>query len=254
MITTILTNEIRVEKLRKEIQQPVQSLAEKLITDMGDNFESLTVVGSALTNDFDTKRSDINSVLVIGQRSHKLLKYIANMGKDLAKKRFQAPLLMTQEYIERSLDVFGMEFLDFQLTHATVAGDDPFANLTFQKENVRLQCERELKSALIQLRQSYIRSMGHHKQVGPMLAECVKQLVIVMRTMLWLRDIERPQEYQPTIEAAVKAFDISVSGHDSILTLRKHGNLPAADLMDPMFEDIYQAVDHLSQVVDQMKF
>jgi hypothetical protein len=254
MIINSSLKEICVDSIRNEIREPVALFTHKLIADLGDNFGSLTIVGSALTADFDVKRSDINSVLVIGHRSHKLLKYLAGLGKDLAKNRFQAPLLMTQEYINRSLDVFGMEFLDFQLTHQTVAGDDPFVNLSFQKANVRLQCERELKSSLIQLRQGYIRSMGRHKLVGPMLGECVKQLVVIMRTMLWLKDLPRPQQYQPTIEAAVKAFDISISGRDSIMMLRKQGNLPAADLMDPMFEDIYQAVDHLSRVVDQMTF
>jgi hypothetical protein len=244
---------INVDSLRDEIREPVRFFAQRLQEDVGENLQSFTVIGSSLTADFNPKRSDINTILVIEHRSHKLLKLLAGLGEAMGRKRLRAPLLMTREYIERSLDVFGIEFLDFQHNHQTVFGADPFADLVFQKQWVRLQCERELKSALIQLRQGYIRALGKHNYVGSLLVDCVKKLIVLMRTMLWLTDIDRPREVGPTVDQAAERFAVPIKGRDAALALYEKGGLPAADLMDPMFEDVYQMVDHLGKLVDQMK-
>jgi hypothetical protein len=249
----VSVHSINIDSLREEVREPVRTFAERLIGTVGDNLESLSVVGSALTRDFDRNRSDINTVLVVQRRSHKLLKSLAEMGQSMDRKRLQVPILVTREYIERSLDVFGVEFLDFQLNHQTVLGSDPFTDLVFHKECVRLQCERELKSALIQLRQGYIHFLGKHKYVEPMLVDCVKKVIVLMRTMLWLNDVDRPKEFKPTLDQAAEKFQIPIEGRDAIMILRDKDGLPAVDLMDPMFEQVYQVIDHLSRIVDQMK-
>jgi len=147
---------IKLQRLRSEIQAPLKGFAEKLTSLLGDNLESITVVGSSLTEDFDAGKSDINTVLVVKKLGLDCLKPLGGMIKSISKKRLAAPLLMTGSYIERSRDVFGIEFLDLQLLHETILGDDPFEKLNFEKGHVRLQCERELKAALIRLRQGYI--------------------------------------------------------------------------------------------------
>ena len=60
---------------------------------------------------------------------------------------------MTPHYLACSRDVFPVEFLDFQLVHETILGEDPFVSLQVDKAHVRLQCERELKATLVRLRQ-----------------------------------------------------------------------------------------------------
>lgn len=252
-MTQVPASSINVDALREDVREPIQFFAQRLIETVGDNLESFSIVGSALTQDFDQNRSDINSVLVLQRRSHKLLKALAEMGRSMGRKRLQAPILVTQEYIQRSLDVFGVEFLDFQLNHKTLIGPDPFTDLVFHKENLRLQCERELKSALIQLRQGYIRAMGKHTYIEPMLVECVKKIVVLMRTMLWLTDVQRPKEFKPTLDKASEQFQIPVEGRNAIWVLREKAGLPAVEMMDPVFELVYQVIDQLSRIVDQMK-
>ena len=138
----------------------------------------------------------------MGRRNQALLRQLAGYGSRMGKLRLQAPLLMTKEYIQQSLDVFGVEFLDFQLNHSTIYGTDPFTKLKFKKEDVRLQCERELKSALIKLRQGYIRSMGKPKIVGQLMIGCFGELLALWRAELWLADAERSKEAQATLVCA----------------------------------------------------
>ena len=245
-------NEFCLEGLRAEVRPAVQSLAQKLRDELGENMLSLSVVGSVLTDDFDPRRSDINTVLVVKRRGHELLQLLAGYGKSMGKRKLRAPLLMTAEYIRQSLDVFAVEFLDFQLNHHTVQGPDPFTALEFKKEDVRLQCERELKAALIKLRQGYVQAMGKGKLVGGLVLACAGQLVVLMRAMLWLVDCDRAKTAQATVQAAAErfAFDAGIIG--SLVSLKRQHAQPSPDQVEAMFEGLYQVVDHLARQVDQL--
>ena len=110
---------IKLDALRKEIHEQIRSFTEILIIELGKNLQSVTVVGSSLTSDFRAGKSDINTVLVLGKIQQGSLKQVARLAKPMSKNKISPPLLMTTSYIERSLDVFGVEFLEFQLAHQT---------------------------------------------------------------------------------------------------------------------------------------
>jgi hypothetical protein len=244
---------INLEGLRGEVRGAVGELAVRLVKDLGDKLQSLTVVGSALTPDFQAKRSDINTVLVVEHRSHELLKLLASYGKALGRLRLHAPLLLTEEYITDSREVFGVEFLDFQLNHFLVVGTDPFAGLTFEKNNVRLQCERELKSALITLRQGYIRCGGAPKVVGQMLMNGLGKMLPLLRAMLWLKDAPRATEAQRTVDEAGRVFKFDAAALGQLLALRAAGKVPDAKNVDVVFQEVYRILDHLAHVADGTK-
>jgi len=246
------TKKFNIEQLRREIREPLRFLAEKLLADLGENFLSLSVVGSSLTADFHPKRSDINTVLVVERRSHKLLHLLAGYGISMGKRKLRAPLLMTEAYIQQSLDVFGVEFLDFQLNHSVIYGPDPFQGLSISKADVRLQCERQLKASLIQLRQGYIRALAKPKLIGDLLINCIAELLVLMRAMLWLVDCDRPREAEPTLGAAAEQFKFDPQTIASLVQLKQQHARPQSDQVESMFENVYQVVDHLAKHVDQL--
>ena len=110
-----------------------------------DNIHSIAITGSALTDDFDPEKSDVNSVLVLNKMDLGFLEVLASFGKTYGKKGISAPLIMTPEYIKHSLDVFPIEFLNIKLLHETLFGEDLFQHLLIERKDLRLQCERELK-------------------------------------------------------------------------------------------------------------
>lgn len=244
---------LRLDTLPELIREPLKLLADRLGAGLGDNLQSITVVGSSLTPDYKPGRSDINTVVVLTQQALDSLSAIAGLAKPMSKKKISAPLLMTPGYIERSLDVFGVEFLDFQLTHQTILGTDPFASLSFDKKDVRLQCERELKATLIRLRQGYIAAAANKKLVRDILISTTKGLAPLLRAMLWLKDIDRPAATEPTFKKAGAEFSINI---DALITAGKWRHekvrLEAAE-MNKAFESVYTAVEHLASVVDELE-
>ena len=171
----------RLDGVRTEIREALRLLVERLEAALGDNLKSISVVGSALTQDFAPKSSDVNTVVLLEAHDIPALNGVALLAPRMSRYRISPPLLMTPFYIERSCDVFGVEFLDFQLVHETILGADPFAPLQFQKQDVRLQCERELKAMLVRLRQGYLAAAGTKRMVRDILISTAKGLAPVLR-------------------------------------------------------------------------
>lgn len=243
----------KLSLLREEVQEPVRFLLTRLQEDLNDDLLSLCVVGSALTGDFHPKRSDINTVLVVRRRSHQQLQQLASYGKSMGKRKLRAPLLMTPEYIQQSLDVFGVEFLDFQLNHSLVFGTDPFADLSFHKRDIRLQCERQFKAALIKLRQGYISALAKPKLIAGLLLECVSELTVLLRALLWLADSDRPREAMATLEMAAEKYEFDAQKVSALIKLKQQHAQPQANQVEMYFENIYQVIDHLAQKIDRIE-
>jgi len=244
---------LKLDILPEQIRQPITLFAEGLRTGLGDNLQSITVVGSSLTQDYKPGRSDINTVLVLNRFSLDCLNTIAGMAKPMSKKKVSVPLLMTPAYIERSLDVFGVEFLDFQLTHRTILGSDPFLQIRFEKRNVRLQCERELKAMLIRLRQGYVAAAAKKKMVRDIIIAAAKGLAPVLRAMLWLKDTDRPAETEPTFNKAATEFSVRM---DPLITAgnwrHEKVRLQEAEVRNA-FESTYTAIEQLAIAVDKLE-
>ncbi len=244
---------LKTDGLPQAIHEPLRLLTAHLEASLADNLSGITVVGSALTDDFHPGASDINTVVVLRRHATAALSAIASMAKPLRKQKVSPPLLMTTGYIDRSRDVFGVEFLDFQLTHRTVLGDDPFAALTFKKADVRLQCERELKATLIRLRQGYIASAGNNKLIRDVLIAAAKGLAPLLRAMLWFKDAERPKAMDGTFRKAASEFSV---GLDPVVAAERwryeKPRLADADIQSA-FEAIYAATDRLAQIVDGLE-
>jgi hypothetical protein len=236
------------------LRETVFTLADRLLGDLGDNLRSLSVVGSALTPDFHDRKSDINTVLVVGRRSQQVLRLLAEYQKTWAgRARLAAPFLWTEEYLLDSLDVFAVGMLDFQFNHDTVLGEDPFASLTFYRPYVRLQCERELKQLLVDLRQGYVRAAGDLRRVGRLLMDSVNTLLPLMRAILWLEGTERSPEASKTISVTARRFGLNVTAFEEPLRLRDDRATPQGQGVDAMFENVYRVIDYLSRQVDRME-
>jgi hypothetical protein len=245
--------DLQLDTLRDAIRESVRVFSGKLRAELGGNLESITIVGSSLTDDFRPDHSDINTVLVLKERTPDSLKVIAGIAKQMRRKRLAVPLLMTAEYVERSRDVFGIEFLDLQLTHKTVFGENPFASLRFDKKEVRLQCERELKAMLIRLRQGYIAAAGRKALVRDILISAAKGLTPLLRAMLWLEDSDRPARTEATFTKAAKEFEANIDAAATAVKWRYDNKRPSEGELENAFESMYETVDKLAHIVDELE-
>jgi hypothetical protein len=198
-----------------------QPFAQELLAKFPLSLLSLSVTGSCITGDFVPGQSDINSVLVLTQTDQPELDILASMSR-FKKRRIRSPLIMTEEYIRRSLDVFPIEFLDIKLFHKTVYGPDHFGNITIDKAQLRLQCERDLKGKLINLQRGYISCGGRTREIRALLLEALPGFFVLLRAMLFIVQarVEPPARKAEVLIEAEAEYHIRLNGLREIIALR----------------------------------
>ena len=123
----------------------------------GQNLQSIILYGSAATGEYQTDFSNLNLLCVLRESSFSKLSAIAPVVDWWHRQKHPAPLVMTQEELERSADVFSIELLDMQHHHRMLFGEELLTPLQIPMQQHRAQLEYELREKLILLRQRLLR-------------------------------------------------------------------------------------------------
>jgi hypothetical protein len=177
---------LTIAGIHEGMQKPIEDYIEMIRGMAGLDVLSLTLFGAIAAGTFDPKRHVVQNVLVLSKVDLEGLRRLAEHGGALGKQRISAPLVMTPEYIRDSLDAFPLELLEIHQRHVTPLGEDYFRDLSFDAVHLRLQCEREIKSVLIGMRQGLLASVGKDKVIAAIEVDVVGRLIRIFRGMLWL--------------------------------------------------------------------
>jgi hypothetical protein len=99
-----------------------------------------------------------------------------------------APLLMTRRELERTLDIFPIEYAQIVATRELVAGVDPFAGLSIGTDHLRRACERQVKSHLIHLREGFLESGGRPSALTELVTSSAPAFRALLHAVSWLPD------------------------------------------------------------------
>lgn len=245
--------DLSLEKLNPTALEKVKPFLQDLLSEYQEKIHSIHITGSAITVDFDVKVSDVNSIVVLKEMDLKFLEMMAPLGKKYGRHKVAAPLIMTPEYIQTSLDVFPIEFLNFKLIHATAFGDDILENIEINSNDLRHQCERELKTKLIWLRQGYISSQGDKKLLTEGFVNSITGYIPLFRGIILLLGKEPPVRQSEVITALSEAAGINTDIFAKILQ-EKHDRVKLSiEELNTIFEDYYTATEKLGKVTDEIQ-
>ena len=240
--------QMNLDVLKIEVQDRIRSFLREILEKLGKHVDSFVVTGRSALDTSDFSPETVESVLVVDKMSLHYVEDIAPLGKKHGSRGLRTPLIMSKDYIQESLDVFPMEFLNYQLAHKTVFGEDPFSALTFEKKDLRLQCERELKSFLIRLRQGYLSSTGEARILANVVRDAADNFFSIVRGVLFLVDGKIANVEKEDVRALGQALSLSAPGVTSeqlLETLKKH---PQKN-----FETFYAFADELSRKVNDLE-
>lgn len=244
---------LSLDKLSPAAKKIIKPFLDEVLDKYGQKIHSIHVIGTALTDDFDEKGSDVNSIIVLKEMDLKFLELLAPLGKKYGKKRVGAPLIMTPEYINTSIDVFPIEFLNFRLIHSTVYGEDVFDKIEIERMDLRHQCERELKSKLIWLRQGYISSQGDKKILTERFVRSIADYMPLFRGILVLAGKEPPVLQSEVITAISDTMKIDTGVFAKVLKEKRDKIKLSIEELNTIFEDYYSATEKLGKITDEIK-
>lgn len=229
-------------------------LAHELKVIYGEDIKAVVLYGSAAGGNHSKKFSDFNVFCVLSDTTPALLSKSNSVVRKWVKKGNPPPHFFSPRHIERSLDVFPIEFLDMLDRHQVLAGSDPLEGIQVDKKNLRHQCESELKGKLLHLRSFYAANCHKQKRLAKMMVESFPTFLAVFRAILRLAGEAPPGDARAVVERLAAKTGFNPQVFLEIIAIRQGASyLPRKDEASQAFERYLTELDLITKYVDEMQ-
>ncbi|HHT9125484.1 MAG TPA: hypothetical protein ACFYD6_06645 [Candidatus Brocadiia bacterium] len=242
-----------LSSINEYVRKKVEPFLNEILSTHGRTVSSFYIVGSAVTKDFNPMLSDINTLIVLNETNPEIFDFFALRGKRFGRRRIRAPLVMTRSYIEHSLEVFPIEFLEMQLINKLVYGEDILKGLRFEKTDLRLQCERELKSRLQTICQGYMKCLGSKYVLRNFFVGLFSGFIPVFRAILYLYNKELPKDTLGVLEELEQTTGISTQLFKELYKIKNQNLGLGLSELKKIFYDLVNFFDKVSIKIDEFK-
>jgi len=175
-------------KIPKEPKEIFDEFVKDYREAFGSDLVSIILYGSGARGEYIPKKSDINFLIVLSVEGIDRLNCAFKLVAKWHKQMVATPLFLSRSHIASSLDSFPIEFLNLKACYQVVCGEDVLQNLDIGREHLRLQCERELKGKLIQLRKRFIESQGKKREIEDLIRHSLPAFFSIFQSMLYLKE------------------------------------------------------------------
>ena len=134
----------------------LDEFVKKLKTAAADNLKSVILYGSAATDEFHSKHSDLNVLCLLGVADAARMERLHAPVAWWIKQGHRPPLVFTVDELIRSADIFTIELLDMKSHHRILFGEDLLAGISVPLRCHAIQVERELRTDWLRLRQAML--------------------------------------------------------------------------------------------------
>ena len=138
------------------IDTKLDELVQKLKAAAADNLKAVILYGSAATEEFHAKHSDLNILCLVDQADAAHLEALHRPVEWWIRRGQRPPLIFTLEELRRSADIFTIELLDMKSRHRILYGENVLAEIEVPLRYHSIQVERELRTGWLRLRQAIL--------------------------------------------------------------------------------------------------
>jgi predicted nucleotidyltransferase len=258
MSTTVFDARSGLLTADQSIAQAARTWSQPLVDAAAADVRALYVYGSALREDFDPTRSDVNLLLVVKALGQERLDALAAASTRLPKPAVEAigaryrPLILTEEQLLDSADVFPMDLLDLARRRALLSGEDVLAGITIDRADLRRHCEYELRTKIVGLRQAYLQAGGGPSTAQELTIRAASGAATLYRQLLALAgqgDEGRPEALAEAVGAAYAVPGAALAGP---FVARGETSTPADDVLTARFAAFLTALEALIRAVDAL--
>lgn len=225
--------------------------AKSIETAFASNLISVMLFGSAAGGEFIEGKSDINILIVLQKVGAGELDLIIKAAKAYTKKGLAIPLVFDKNHIATSLDTFPIEFSDMRKRHILLFGTDPLEGAGIETKNLRYQCERELKSIIINLRRGYLQSGGRKDNIQTLLENSLSSVIAACRGMVYLSAKTPSDSIDMLIEEVKSIYNIEPEAIKRVWHLKK-GKSNGKTELTSLLDDYNSEIAKLAATVDKM--
>jgi hypothetical protein len=202
-------------------EKQINDFVSRLQQAAGTNLESVILYGSAAAGEYHPEYSNVNLLCVLKDTSLAKLLPLAPAVDSWTKQKHPAPLMITREELERSADVFAIEFVDIQRRHRALFGPDPLAALQIPMQLHRAQLEYELREKLILLRQRLMLTAGDEKSTWELMLRSLPAFTTLFRHALIAQGQPVPTTKREAVKALANMLSFDASPFEHLLDIRE---------------------------------
>ncbi len=245
-------SELRIEPAAA-ILEAARRWLEPVRNAMGHEFLAAHLTGSVLTQGFDPRHSRINLLIVARTLDTGMLERISDSMPVTRRAPHIDPLFLTRRQIEKSLDVFPIEWIEIQERNLLLEGEDVVAGLEVPRAPLRLQLEHELRGKHIQLRQTLLMAARHPATLERMLHASASSFAALFRTLIRLRGETPPAEPARVVEHLADLFQLDAAGLLVPHLVRYAGGGIKRSEIVHRYRKFLVEIDRLVHVIDELR-
>lgn len=239
-------------ELEEQTQKIINDFARQIEALYNGDLVALILYGSGAGREYIPGKSDLNFLIILKEVTLERLKKSLEYIKNWRKQGISIPLFLDPAYIQSSRDVYPIEFLEMKEQHLVLIGEDVLKDLKVSPENLRLQCEQELKGKLLHLRSLYLETEGNSKRLEELMISSLKSFGVIMRNLLRLKDQYPPQEFLEIINEIGRAFGMELEAMREIYQVRLGNKRLEKAFIGPLFAKYINEVEELTRKADAL--
>ena len=202
-------------------EHKLDELVQKLKAAAADNLRSVILYGSAATQEFYGKHSDLNVLCVVNQADASHLEVLHGPVEWWVRRGQRPPLVFTLEELRRSADIFTIEMLDMKSRHRILWGENVLLSVSVPLHFHALQVERELRADWLRLRQAILAAPRKPKVYLEIMIGSFSSFAALFRHALLALGEPPVETKREAIERIAKFAGADPSGFQAILDVRE---------------------------------
>jgi hypothetical protein len=229
----------------------LDELVQKLKAAAADNLKAVILYGSAATEEFHAKHSDLNILCLVGQADAAHLEALHGPVEWWIRRGQRPPLVFTLEELRRSADIFTIELLDMKSRHRVLYGENLLADISVPLHFHSLQVERELRTDWLRLRQAILAAPKKSKAYLELMVSSFSAFAALFRHALIAMGEAPAETKREAIDRIAQFAGADPAGFQTILGVRE-GKVKERDIdVEKTLNQYFLFVEAVTETFDR---
>lgn len=216
----------------------------------GQNLRAVVLYGSGVDGDSGEEKG-LNVLCLLHRLTGEALGSLRPAALRWLRRGHPAPLVFTLEELRNSADVFSIELLDMKARHRMLEGPDFLASLEVPMTLHRLQVERELRTNVIRLRQSFLRCRGQRSEVADLMMASASSFGTLFRHALIAMGQDAPQSNRAAADQLATLLATNAAAFHRVMDLREGKSAGGEMDLEKTFAAYLDLVMKIAEEIDR---
>jgi predicted nucleotidyltransferase len=230
----------------------INEFVERLRKAAGANMVAAILYGSAAAGDYIADYSDVNLLCVLRETSYAAIEAIAPAIDWWVKQKHRPPLVLSAEEVQRSADVFSIEFLDMKRHYRVLWGEDVLKPLEIPMRLHRAQVEYELREKTLLLRQGLLAAGENEDAKWQLLLRSLPSFGTLFRHALIATGDPAAGSKREAATMLADKTGIDTSVYGELVDIRERRKDRKNVQVDGVFARYIKLVEQVTAAVDKM--